>query len=784
MFKVVYRYIVSSKKSSIAAVLGIVISTMLMFSMIQISDCFMLSFRSFVNSNSPQDFYVVDLSYDELTAIDKEFKDMGAMSPDRYLSTMLVGKIFEDDSQVSTIIGFEGDLGYFKKTSLISGNYPASENEICIEESYAESHPELKVNDELELNINLTGDDKENSTEISTTFKISGIIKDVIDDGSLFYTNLETAKKIFDENNIDDNRSNAITVEAEEGSMNEEKILEAREAIQAIVVNSDEDFKYYNQEQYYENEDKALNYGEKGSFESVSFAVFMLSLIIAVCLTIFVYNAISLSFVRKINVFETMRCIGLSNRHLSRMILLEQFILITIGSVIGMVLGALLNIMVADKIMSMLISTAVNMQVEQNIRTYIVTYLLALLSALVACLKLIRKIRRMNPINIKLFNTAKKSFSVKNTKLKAKNYLFNLALRSLKRNFSKSIIQTVTLIVSFLLCLIICNVFAVIDINKHEGAVDFSDYYIQSEIAFDSPFTEEDLHMLESMDGIDKIYTEECLTDYEWSEKSPLQVMLYDDDLLKQFAKINNISYDSSKPFSALITDVENTDDVIQIKHALYQEEYELSPIKLENACHLSYAVFTNSNILIINEKTAEQLDYQKGNYCTFLVDTDKKLSELMDIDFSTDKVYVTNLHDGKSDAEAQLLGLVIISVYIVVATVFLSFIIISNTIKENLKSKEAEYGVMRAMGLNCNRLCVVSCYENFIMTLTACMISVPISLIINAYITYNMLDKVKISVLAYLVLILLFTGLIELFAYLNIRSNTKKSIVEMLYER
>ena len=76
MFKIVYRYIMSNKKSSIGIIVGIMISTMLMFSMIQISDCYMSSFKSFINSNAPQDFYVIDLSYEELTKINDEVKDL------------------------------------------------------------------------------------------------------------------------------------------------------------------------------------------------------------------------------------------------------------------------------------------------------------------------------------------------------------------------------------------------------------------------------------------------------------------------------------------------------------------------------------------------------------------------------------------------------------------------------------------------------------------------------------------------------------------------------------
>lgn len=111
MFKIVYRYIIINKKSSLGVVFGIIISTMLMFSMIQISGSYMSSFKSFVNSGAPHDFYVVDLNYDELTAINEQFKSMGNEEPDRYLSTIFIGNMYYDNAKASVVMGYEGDLG-------------------------------------------------------------------------------------------------------------------------------------------------------------------------------------------------------------------------------------------------------------------------------------------------------------------------------------------------------------------------------------------------------------------------------------------------------------------------------------------------------------------------------------------------------------------------------------------------------------------------------------------------------------------------------------------------
>ena len=411
-------------------------------------------------------------------------------------------------------------------------------------------------------------------------------------------------------------------------------------------------------------------------------------------------------------------------------------------------------------------STAAVMKIDQNILMYLITYLLTLFSAFLACLKLILKIRKTNPINIRSFTATKKIISEKTKEFTSKNLLFNIALRNIKRNLAKSTIQTVTLVVSFLLCLIISNVFAIVGVKSVKTAADFSDYSIQANIFmnFDNQtdsedmdlysfFTEEDLELLRSMDNVKKVYTENILIDYNWDKESEpddaeesntLQIMLYDDELLQKFAEINDIVYDPSKPFSVLLSGQEYEDEEFNIHSSQSDNKFTVKPdyrLRLEN--HLNYALFHLSNLLIINEKLAESNNIENTGYCTFLVETDCTLSELSDIPFSVSETYVTNLHDGQDEAEAQLIGMVIIAGYIVAATIVLSFMIISNTIKENMASKKSEYGVMRAMGLKLKDLWTVACHENFILTMIAVAISIPLSFIVNAYLSLILFEEV-----------------------------------------
>ncbi|MCR5637383.1 MAG: hypothetical protein K6F97_00840, partial [Lachnospiraceae bacterium] len=71
MFKIVLRYICRNKKSSIGAIMGIAISAMLMFGLLQLGNSYRSSFKKFASSSDPYDFYVIELTYDELVKINE-----------------------------------------------------------------------------------------------------------------------------------------------------------------------------------------------------------------------------------------------------------------------------------------------------------------------------------------------------------------------------------------------------------------------------------------------------------------------------------------------------------------------------------------------------------------------------------------------------------------------------------------------------------------------------------------------------------------------------------------
>lgn len=794
MLKIVLRYICRNKKSSIGAIMGIAISAMLMFGLLQLGNSYRSSFKKFASTSDPYDFYVIELTYDELVKINEQFKTMGKNEPDRYLSTIWAGDVTNyTNGKKTAVMGFEGDLEYFKKTALVSGKYPSAENEVCVEESYIVNNPEVKIGDEITLDIYLD-DNESNYAKCSRTFVVSGIIKDVGDYGDYFYTDLKTAADIYVENDIECKESNCIMVEAEEGKYNEEKNIEIFAAVRRTLNISPEisveKCKYYNEHQLKFNQNKSEIYQEKGAFEETALTMDVLSLIIALCLVIFIYNVVTLSFVRKLDVFGTMRCIGMKNRQLIGFILAEQLIYVIVGSLIGMTAGAFLNVGIAEKLMAALFTSPAAMKVDQSVKTYIMTFLLVIISALIACFKLIFKIRKKNPINIRSFNARPKMFNEKTKLSTIKDLRMGIAQRNLKRGFGKSAIQVVTMVVSFSLCLVISNFFVMIKPNATNGAVDFSDYSFQAEFAAEEypSFPEEDLELLKSYEGVDKIYTEKCFEEYGWENNNLLlQVLQYDDDLMQKFAEMHKISYDSSKPFSVLLS--ESNEEEVRIKR--YDDEngdnvYVVKPDEWLNITYdpLNYTIFSQDCILIMNEKLVESLGLEDPGYSAFLVKTDCSLEELNDIPFLANEIYITNLHDGQADAEAQLLGMLTVAGYIVVATLVLSFMIVSNTIQENMASKKKEFGIMRAIGLSRKSLCTVACYENLILTLIAVFISLPVSILLNTYFSLILFDEMRISIITYIVVIALFVGIIELIAYLNIKESAKESVVEMIAER
>lgn len=787
MFKLAFRYMKSNMKSSIRAVLGIAFSIMLMFSLVQISGHITDSFREFVSTGMRRDFTVYNITDEETIKIHRELVEKPISQKQRIMSMIWIGSVYENDLEEYKMLGVSGDLDYFKDTKVLSGSMPEGIEEVCIEKSYAE-RKNLKVGDEISVNINFFNDISGESAEKNFTLKVSCIIDELVDEGTFFFTSLDGAADIIKQSGVTGNDlSNSIAFEAIEGDYDTEMTVDAEYAIKDILaVHNAEKAKSFFKDCIIDNEQKTMNYDEKGTFTSVSLGVFAISVIIAVCMIIFVYNSLNISLIQKLDNLAVMRCIGMNNRQLAQMVISEAVLLANISYIAGVAAGNLLNMLVAKKIVGSLIQGGAGGEISQNPLIYVVVYVLAMISVLIASGRLIFKFYKIKPINLSKFGSGKEiKDDFAKGGLNGKRYFYGFAMRNIKRNFSKSITQIVTVSLSYLLCFVICNTFLTVSTGSSKSLAEICDYSLKADIVLSqSCFTQADIDVLKEKHDIDTVYTQsDIMNDVECSVgENSVQTIVYSGNLAEILAENLKLDYNDKEPFAVLIG--ENCAEKTEIGVKVNDKEYN---VKLNDAYDdvsdsLQSVLRSIGTYLLINEKTASDIGCEIDKYSSILLEMDEKLTiESLSEELGGIEFVVEDMNEGKKQSAQQLFGIVMLAVYIVAATILLSFMIINNTIKENAATRKREFGIMCAIGMKKENLCKICCWENMILNAISVIAGVILSVPLNIYLTLILHNSIRISAMAYIIVMVVFSVVTLFFAYSFMKKYSNSSIVDMI---
>lgn len=784
MLKLTWRYIASNLKSSIRAVSGIAFSVMLMFSLIQISGCIKDRFKEMASSGMHRDFTVYDISSEDVIRLQEKLDKTPLYPHQKSMSTIWVGTVYENELEGYKVVGIGGDIAYFKDTSFIEGKMPSADNEILIEESYAKEKGGLRTGDKLSLSIEYAFSESPEAVNKTSDFVISGVIRDVVDEGTFFFTSLHGAASLISESGVVyDDLSNAVAYEAEEGNFSVDKSVDAEMKIRDILFEKDSpQAKTFFKDNIINNEHKSEVYEEKGFYSGLADGISLLSVIIAVCMVIFVYNTLNSNLLGKLDNISTMRCIGLNNQQLSSMILTEAFILTDIGFIIGVLSGNVLNHIIADKLISLITSSAVHSRhLSQNILIYLISYGLALISSLFACIRLIYRIKGLKPANIRKFEGKKiKESSYSSKGINSRHYFTGLAVRNIRRNFSKSLIQLVTVTLSFTICFVICNTFMVINQKKGTTVYDISDYAVKSDMNYQ--LTRQDMANISGEFDVSDIYTQKVLYLYKVNAEES-NVVVYDDELMKLLCDSLGIKYSSKNDCAVLFTNDGTDVSEADVTHGSERETVRLNGCFSADTENLACFLGMTDKKLIINNTAAEKLGADTSGYSTILIRSSSKIdsSRISGLIGDDSGFVFEDFSEGTAASQKQLLGMMILAGYIIAATFFISFLIIGNTIRENTILRKREFGVMRAIGMEIKELCKVSCIENLILTMIPCIIGIIVSAAANVYITHIIFEKHRISVLAYVAVIVLITVSIETFTYFHMKKSLSTEISDVL---
>ena len=739
MFKLAWKYIKGYKKNTVVCITGIAFSVMLIFSLVGISNRIMNQYQDMlINNSSLHDFRIHSISSKMAEEIYNDF-----LQNDCYkLINQWCGTIYTNKANTNTLVlAVEGDWLTFYKLDIKEGKAPEKAYEICIEEKYSKEYG-IKVADKLTYELY---DDAGNEHKV--TFEVSGIISNMPSSSMAQYifTGYNTSKDLTLNQGFVV-ADNSISVLA---AFDLYKISEDKEGDLFSALAAEYGTKFYF-EHIEANEDKWEILGEEGTYTDISNSFYGICAVVFICMTVFIYNAISINMTEKIRQYGTLRCIGMSNKKLLGIMAIEQFFYTIVGLIIGTVGGKLLNAVIANKLIGCFISVD-GVRATESVWAYVITIAVAVVAVLFAFVGMFVKISKRKPLEMLRYMEASKEVKVKSG---SKNVIWNMANRNIKRNPSKSRILVSTVFIASLLIMLIGNVITSIDLNVNKMASAISDVEVMSTIASDeAPFIEMDMvERLKNNDKVKEVYGQrriygyDVLVDGKTSEKIS-GILVYSDNLMKKFLEFNDVKGLSLSEDIAVLLVTNESDSVSEI--GLYavsemidlpgaQKEYSL---KVNKCVTLSISALLGSqhgveSYIIINEHLANKIVGGIDEYTNIYVDLKENAdSSIVKESIGIDEYTYVDLNDATLDAQNQMIGMMCMALYMMVAVIILNIFVISNIIKSNVALRSKEIGMLRSIGAEKKWIEKSIIGEIIILAVKGMMAAIVVSIPVSMYI-------------------------------------------------
>lgn len=745
MFKLAWKYIKGYKKNTIVCIMGIAFSVMLIFSLIGISSRIMNQYQNMLlNSSSLHDSRIYNISNDVV----EDIYNIHLPEDCEKMINQWCGTIYSEKANISTLVlAVEGAWETFHRVEVKEGKKPENPYEVCVEEKYSKEYG-VKVSDELTYEIY---DDAGASHNV--TFKVSGIISNVpsASMAEYIFTGYNTSKDLVESKGfMVEPRNNSVLYAFDLYKISEEK---ESDLLGALMDKYGTRFYADHMES---NEDKYEILDEEGTYTDISKSFYGICAVVFICMIVFIYNAISINMTEKIRQYGTLRCIGMSNKRLIGIMLIEQLFYTFIGLGLGIAGGKLLNSVLAEKIIGCFISTE-SFEATESVWAYVITIAVAVVAVIFAFIGMLIKISKRKPLEMLRYMEASKEVKIKSN---SKNVIWNMSNRNIKRNPSKSRILMSTVFIASLLIMLIGNVITSIDMDINKMPSGIADIEIASSFASEeAPYIEADsLERLKNNEAVKEIYSQRMEFGYDIQVDGKVSdkidgVLVYSDNLLGKFLEFNDVKNINLSDDIAIVL-IENEED--KVSEIILRAEKgipELPNAKKEYSLKIDECVvisrstlvgnqFSGGSYVIINEKLAGKIMGELDAYTNLYVDLKGNaditlVKEIISVD---DYTYI-DLNDSTVEAQNQMVGMMFMALYMMVAVIILNIFVISNIIKSNIALRSKEIGMLRSIGAEKKWIEKSISSEIIILALKGVVASILVSVPVSMYI-YTVINE------------------------------------------
>jgi putative ABC transport system permease protein len=574
MFQFTIKFLKRNHKKSRFIIIGIAFSVMLMFSLIQMGDSIKLKYKELLVGDANQDFKIINIDKEISERLIYSIKDGGlGEKVDAYALTANIGELQLTQNEflrASLCAVEENQISIMNDLQIKEGAFPQKAFEIAIEKG---------VNNKLDTPLSI-GDkvrfpiiDNQDNTH-SITFTVSGFMENTKiqsrskGEQSIVFTSFRTIEALEKTTNYKIGNY-ALDIMIDKNAYDSDKVFNVIKKCYFII---NPDFNKHSEksrektitEQELElyrntigsvknNDAKLTAYMEKEGFDSVGVSFLILAIIVSVTTFLLVFNSINLLVIERINQFGMLRCIGMSKRQLTKMLLWEVLVYSLLGSGFGMLMGVFLNKILGETIMSLVLMEDVKL--VQTYQSYLISFALAVVSIFLAAFKIILQLSKKTPNEALHYTEADHKKKIKKVTRgkrvkKIKNILDLFSDRNITRNKTKSFSVIASLTACITLLMIIVNTFLNIQFPEKNIKENFSNYEIIKNFTgrFTENILETKLEDLKQIKGVNKIYASNFMYNYSiCTDSIYISYCIYNDELFKEFISLNkklkNVDY-------------------------------------------------------------------------------------------------------------------------------------------------------------------------------------------------------------------------------------------------
>ena len=522
-----FRYLKENKKRTIVTIIGIILSTALICGIGNIYNSFMdYQFRKTVQSKGDFHATFYDVQKKDLSKITKS----AGISKYAYSENLDFGK-YNDEKFLLDIKSYDKEAFEGYQITLKEGKLPTNNKEIVVSEDSSLLR-EKKIGDTIAITVGkrvtkdgdtLTGywmdDDEKFIDTHKEEYKIVGIINKP---GFEYGKQVTTAITYLDINTMENNQKINVSISANKPK----EIYDITSVIAKNLglkvegtVDVETDSYYYNNENsvYYESlefNEHLLRLQSASVYDNINdsitkIIIFVTSLVI-ICTIATVYNAFSISISERKKQFGILNSIGATKSQITKLVLMEAFIV----SIIGIPLGLLAGTFAIDMVFKIVESFYGNSIIGELGLRVVYSPIIIILSAIIVIITILisavlpaRQAAKISPLEAIKNSSNLKMGKVKDSKIvralfKAEGVL---AYKNLRRNKKKFRITLFSLIISVVIFISFSG-FMTLFINANK--VQFGQLNYDLNLYSNSEIDKNSLEELKNIDGVNRLAAE------------------------------------------------------------------------------------------------------------------------------------------------------------------------------------------------------------------------------------------------------------------------------------